>query len=118
MGSASPRWSRCGYLPLVHGYRGGGRWSGRVARLAYGEGLPGVVAHVGGRGLVDQVAQTVHAPPNLLGRPESSPPRRSLIAVFGAFVLSGEVNLKVIGVGLAASVLIDETVVAWSWYRR
>lgn len=41
-----------------------------------------------------------------------------MIAVFGAFVLSGEVNLKVIGVGLAASVLIDATVVAWSWYRR
>ena len=34
-----------------------------------------------------------------------------MIAVFGAFVLSGEVYLKLIGVGLAASVLIDATVV-------
>ena len=41
-----------------------------------------------------------------------------MIAVFGAFVLSGEVYLKLIGLGLAASVPIDATVVAWSWYRR
>jgi hypothetical protein len=41
-----------------------------------------------------------------------------MLAVFGALVLSGEVYLKLIGVGLAASGLIDATVVAWSWYRR
>ena len=34
-----------------------------------------------------------------------------MVAVFGAFVLSGEVFLKLIGVGLAAAVLIDATVV-------
>ncbi len=34
-----------------------------------------------------------------------------MVAVFGAFVLSGEVFLKLIGVGLAAAVLIDVTVV-------
>jgi RND superfamily putative drug exporter len=34
-----------------------------------------------------------------------------MVAVFGAFVFSGEVFLKLIGVGLAAAVLIDATVV-------
>jgi RND superfamily putative drug exporter len=34
-----------------------------------------------------------------------------MVAVFGAFVLSGDVFLKLIGIGLAASVLIDATVV-------
>jgi putative drug exporter of the RND superfamily len=34
-----------------------------------------------------------------------------MVAVFGAFVLSGEVFLKLIGVGLASAVLIDATVV-------
>ena len=34
-----------------------------------------------------------------------------MVAVFGAFVLSGDVFLKRIGIGLAASVLIDATVV-------
>jgi RND superfamily putative drug exporter len=34
-----------------------------------------------------------------------------MIAVFGAFILSGEVFLKLIGVGLASAVLIDATVV-------
>jgi len=34
-----------------------------------------------------------------------------MVAVFGAFVLSGEVFLKLIGVGLASAVLIDATLV-------
>ena len=34
-----------------------------------------------------------------------------MVAVFGAFVLSGEVFLKLIGVGLASAVLIDATIV-------
>jgi RND superfamily putative drug exporter len=34
-----------------------------------------------------------------------------MVAVFGAFVLSGEVFLKLIGVGLASAILIDATVV-------
>ena len=34
-----------------------------------------------------------------------------MVAVFGAFVLSGDVVLKLIGIGLAASSLIDATVV-------
>jgi RND superfamily putative drug exporter len=34
-----------------------------------------------------------------------------MVAVFGAFVLSGDVVLKLIGVGLAAAILIDATIV-------
>ncbi len=34
-----------------------------------------------------------------------------MVAVFGAFVLSGEVFLKLIGIGLASAVLIDATIV-------
>jgi RND superfamily putative drug exporter len=34
-----------------------------------------------------------------------------MVAVFGAFVLSGEVFLKLIGIGLATAVLVDATVV-------
>jgi RND superfamily putative drug exporter len=34
-----------------------------------------------------------------------------MVAVFAAFVLSGEVFTKLIGIGLAAAVLIDATVV-------
>jgi RND superfamily putative drug exporter len=34
-----------------------------------------------------------------------------MVAVFGAFVLSDEVFLKLIGVGLATAVLVDATVV-------
>ncbi len=34
-----------------------------------------------------------------------------MVAVFGAFMFSGDVFLKLIGIGLAASVLIDATVV-------
>jgi RND superfamily putative drug exporter len=34
-----------------------------------------------------------------------------MVAVFGAFVLSGEVFLKLIGIGLATAVLVDATIV-------
>jgi putative drug exporter of the RND superfamily len=34
-----------------------------------------------------------------------------MVAVFGAFVISDEVFLKLIGVGLASAILIDATVV-------
>jgi RND superfamily putative drug exporter len=34
-----------------------------------------------------------------------------MVAVFGAFALSSDVSLKLIGVGLATAVLVDATVV-------
>ena len=34
-----------------------------------------------------------------------------MVAVFGAFALSGEVFLKLIGVGLASAILVDATIV-------
>jgi putative drug exporter of the RND superfamily len=34
-----------------------------------------------------------------------------MVAVFGAFVLSGDVAIKLIGVGLASAILIDATIV-------